>query len=318
MSTLQIYLFGKFCVQRDGQQLEGMDTRKMQELFCYLLLNRDHTLSREKLASLLWPETTTALSRKNLRQTLWQLQSALGSQHRPMSDRILIVEPEWIRLNPEADFWLDVSALESAFQLVQKIPGQKLDQRQLQTLQNAVKLYRGPLLEGWYQDWCLQERERLQGMCLALLDKLMGYCEANGDYETGLLYADRILYFDRGRERTHQRLMRMHYLNGDRAAALRQFEQCCMILEEELNANPSKGTVELYDQILADHLVEHHTNIAPASIPLETSETHLLSMLNHLIQLQTSLYDLQTQVNQSIEDVKQALNSYSPLTQTAV
>src|SRR5258708_32118375 len=104
MSRLRVYLFGKFCVRRDEQVLEGVDARKVQELFCYLLLHRDHALSRETLASLLWPETTTALSKKNLRQTLWQLQSALGSQHGSLSYRVLIVELEWIRLNPEADF----------------------------------------------------------------------------------------------------------------------------------------------------------------------------------------------------------------------
>src|SRR5438270_1221948 len=127
MLTLNIYLFGKFSIQRDGRELDGLDARKVQELFCYLLLHRGHALSRETLASLLWPETTTALSKKNLRQVLWQLQSGLGSQNGSVSDRTLIVEQEWIRLNPEVDLWLDVAVLENAFQHVQKIPGHELD-----------------------------------------------------------------------------------------------------------------------------------------------------------------------------------------------
>ena len=315
MSTLNISLFGKFCVRRNGHEIEGLDARKVQELFCYLLLHRDHALSRETLASLLWPETTTALSKKNLRQALWQLQSALGAQNESLSERVLIVEPEWIRLNPEADLWLDAAALENAFQLVQKIPGQKLNRQQAQTMQNAIKLYQGPLLEGWYQEWCLQERELLQGMYLTLLDKLMGYCEAHYDYETGLLYGVRILYYDRARERTHQQLMKLHYLNGDRAAALRQFEDCSATLEEELNASPSKGTMELYEQILADEFNQHHTDMAPTEIPLEISESLLSGMLNHLVQLQESLSQLQTQVSQSIEVVEQAITSYSLLAQ---
>ena len=89
MSTLKICLFGKFYVRRNEQVLDGFDARKVQELFCYLLLHRDHSLSRETLASILWSETTTAQSKKNLRQALWQLQSALGSQNEPANDRIL-------------------------------------------------------------------------------------------------------------------------------------------------------------------------------------------------------------------------------------
>ncbi len=184
---------------------------------------------------------------------------------------MLLVEPEWIRLNSEADFWLDIAVLENAFQLVQKVPGHELDTQQAQILQNAVQLYQGPLLEGWYQDWCLYERERLQSMYLAMLDKLMGYCEVRRDYETGLLYGMRIMCYDRARERTHRRLMRLHYLNGDRAAALRQFEQCAAALEEELNVSASKGTVALHEQILADQLEEPRPILAPAEISLEIS-----------------------------------------------
>lgn len=311
MSTLHISLFGKFCARRDGQILEGFDARKVQELFCYLLLHRDHALSRETLASMLWPETTTALSKKSLRQTLWQLQSALAPQDETSHERILLVEPDWIQLNPEADLWLDVAVLEHAFELVQKIPGKELDTQHAQMLQNVVQLYRGPLLEGWYQDWCLYERERLQSMYLTLLDKLMGYCEARRDYETGLLYGMRILCYDRARERTHRRLMRLHYLNGDRASALRQYEQCSATLEEELNVSPSKGTVAIYQQILADQLDERDPVLTSMEPSLEISEFLLPGILNRLLQLQASLSDLQNQLGQSIQVVEEALASYS-------
>ena len=148
MSTLSIQLFGKFCVRRNEQVLEGFDARKVQELFCYLLLHRNHSLPRETLASFLWPDTTTIQSKKNLRQALWQLQSALGSQNEPINDRVLLVEPEWVQLNSEADIWLDVAVFEQIYNLVQRVPGQELDGQATQKLHDAVQLYQGPLLEG--------------------------------------------------------------------------------------------------------------------------------------------------------------------------
>jgi DNA-binding SARP family transcriptional activator len=315
MPTLRVYLFGKFCVRRDEQVLDGFDARKVQELFCYLLLHRDHSLPRETLASILWPDTTTVQSKKSLRQALWQLQSALGSHNESVSDRVLLVEPEWIRLNSEADFWLDIAVLENAFQLVQKVPGHKLDTQQAQILQDAVQLYQGPLLEGWYQDWCLYERERLQSMYLAMLDKLMGYCEVRRDYETGLLYGMRIMCYDRARERTHRRLMRLHYLNGDRSAALRQYEQCAAVLNQELGVKPSKRTIALYKQILTEQLVEPEPTFTPteAQPALEFSTSPLIEALGHLAQLQEVLANLQSQVQQSIQKVEQALNNNSNL-----
>jgi len=309
MSTLSVQLFGKFCVRRDKQALEGFDARKVQELFCYLLLQREHSLPRETLASLLWPDTTTVLSKKSLRQALWQLQSALSSHNEPDHDRALLVEPEWIQLNPQANLWLDVAVFEQAFTLFQKIPGQELDASKAQVLHHAVQLYQGPLLEGWYHDWCLYERERLQSMYLTMLDKLMGYCEVHHDYETGLLYGMRIMCYDRARERTHRRMMRLYYLLGDRAEALRQYERCAAALEEELGISPSKSTTAIYRQIQADQLDEP----ASTSVEVETSPEiptpQLLEVLGHLAHLESSLTELQDEVQQSIQMVHLALHN---------
>ncbi len=310
MATFKIYLFGKFCVRHNGQILDGFDARKVQELFCYLLLHRDHSLPRETLAGILWSDSTTAQSKKNLRQALWQLQSALRSPDEPINCRVLLVEPDRIQLDSRSDlFWLDVVVLEQAFNLVQKIPSQEIDTQRALVLQDAVQLYQGPLLEGWYQDWCIYERERLQGMYLALLDKLMGYCDACHDYETGILYGMRIMCYDRARERTHRRLMRLHYLNGDRAAALRQYAQCAVALEEELGASPSKSTVRLYEQILADQLAENESVSTPREVVAshEVADFLLPGILDRLIRLQAALSDLQTEVEQSIQTLEQAL-----------
>lgn len=316
MSTLHISLFGKFCAKRDGQILEGFDARKVQELFCYLLLHRDHSLSRETLASVLWPETTTTLSKKSLRQALWQLQSALGSQNEAIPERMLAVDPEWIQLNAQADLWLDVAALEYASNIAQNIPGVELDAQKALMLQQAVQLYQGPLLEGWYNDWCILERERLQTLYLGMLDKLMGYCEVRQDYETGLQYGMRIMCYDRARERTHRRLMRLHYLNGDRAAALRQFDQCTAALADELGVGPSKHTVALYEQIQADQLNETEFSSTSSSMTaittLDTASPLLLEVLGRLTQLQGALADLQVQVQQTMKTVEQIVESSQP------
>jgi DNA-binding SARP family transcriptional activator len=309
MSILRIHLFGKFCVRRNEIILDGFDARKIQELFCYLLLHRDHSLPRETLASILWPETTTTQSKKNLRQALWQLQSTLGSQNESANDRLLLVDPDWVQLNSEADLWLDVAEFEQVFNLVQKTPGQKIDSSTAQLLQDTVRLYQGPLLEGWYQDWCLLERERLQSMYLAMLDKLMSFTEVHYDYETGLLYGMRIMCYDRARERTHRRMMRLYYLLGDRAEALRQYERCAAALDEELGISPSKSTQALYKQIQADQLDEPlPTPIQPDTSP-EVPAPQLLEVLGRLAQVQRSLSELQNQVQQSIHMVETALHN---------
>ena len=77
MTELSIQLFGKFTIQADGKRLGGFDSSKVQELLAYLLIYRDRPHPRESLAELLWEASSTAQSKKYLRQTLWQMQQLL-------------------------------------------------------------------------------------------------------------------------------------------------------------------------------------------------------------------------------------------------
>src|SRR5689334_17468820 len=119
MATLNIQLLGKLHVQQDEAAIHGFEVRKVQELFCYLLLNRRQAYPRESLANLFWNDCSTAQSKKYLRKALWQLQTAVSSA----APSLLLAGPEWIQVNPQADIRLDVGILESAFNEVRSVPG---------------------------------------------------------------------------------------------------------------------------------------------------------------------------------------------------
>jgi DNA-binding SARP family transcriptional activator len=145
-------------------------------------------------------------------------------------------------------------------------------------------------------------------MYLAMLDKLVSYSEAYYECEAGLTYGARILRYDRARERTHRRLMRLHCLTGNRTAALRQYGRCVTALDEELGVKPAKRTVALYEQIRKDQFS------APAPIPYEVSvapkaaASPLSEVLEHLKHLREILTDVQRQVHQDIQTVETILN----------
>jgi len=307
VDTLRVCFFGRFGVQYGEQVLSGFEANKVQDLFCYLLLYRDRPHSRETLADLLWDEQSATQSRKYLRKVLWQLQTALAVRVGPLGDTVLLVEPDWVQLNPEADLWLDVAVFEQAFFLVQGTPGRYLDLQRVRDLESAESLYRGDLLEGCYHDWCIYERERFQHMYLAMLDKLMGYCEACHDYETGLSYGRRILRYDCARERTHRRLMRLYYFAGDRTAALRHYERCVAALDEELDVRPAESTEALYKQIRADRLDSSPPMLTETHPASAVTDQSLVVTLGRLRQLHTALVDVQHQLQQEIRAVELSL-----------
>jgi DNA-binding SARP family transcriptional activator len=256
MNELRISLFGQFEARCGKKIFPSINSQKALELFCYLILYRERPHPREKLAELLWGEEYSARSKKYLRKTLWQLQSTLKSYEEIFGNQVLLVTHDFIQLNHDAKYWLDIAIFEHAFSICQGIPGREIASKDIQTIKSAVDLYQADLLEGWYQDWCIFERERFKEMLLAMTHKLMDYFEMNREYEAGVSYGNRVFEYDPAYERAHRRMMRLHYLSGDRFSALKQFERCKRSLKEELCVEPSQQTVELYNQIVQEKFVD--------------------------------------------------------------
>jgi len=305
MPTLRFQLFGKFSVHRDAELVKGIDAGKEQELLSYLLVRRDRCHPREALASMLWGDTSTERSKKYLRQALWHVQAALenGELARP---QVLLVGHDWIQLNLQSGLWLDVDLFEQAFADTRGVPGKQLDRSHAEMLKSALELYRGDLLEGSYQDWCLFERERLQNIYLSMLEKLMIYSEKRGEYEAGQGYGSTILRYDRARESTHRQLMHLQYRAGDRTGALRQYKHCARALSEELGVKPQKSTTALYEQIRADRLDESPPAFSQSGSP---STSSLPEVLGSLKRLQLALTAIQKRVQRDIKAVEQGLET---------
>lgn len=306
MNAIHVRLFGKLYVSAGTQPLHTLGGRKEQELLIYLLLYRERQHRREVLANLLWEESTTSQSLKYLRNTIWKLQQIVATA---AGVDVVFVDGEWIRFNQEADISLDVACLEQTFAQVRGIPGHALSETDVADLDYAIRLYQGELLEGWYQDWCVFERERLRSTYLGLLDKLMAYCEAHHLYDRGVEYGTRILRPDRARERTHRRLMRLYYHAGDRTAALRQYELCVTALREELDVGPGQRTQRLYEQIRRD--VPERRLSALAS----QHETH--GTIDGIVRPEDLLTQLK-HLQQNLDDTQRQLRAMSRLVQQMI
>ncbi len=305
MSTLRLQLFGKFSVQRDARSVKGLDASKEQELFSYLLIHHDRSHPRETLASLLWGDTSTERAKKYLRQALWRLQSALeGDQI--ASPQLLLVDHNWVQLDLHHEVWFDVAIFESASNTTRGMSGKQLDEQSAGLLKTAVELYKGDLLDGWYQDWCLFERERLQNIYLTMLDKLMIYSEEQHEYEAGQAYGSTILRYDPASERTYRELMHLQHMAGDRTGALRQYERCVTALNEELGVKPERRTTALYEYIRADGLDSAGQTLDhPASVPATLLPEALGSLKRLHLVLTAALKHIQREIKAIEQEQKQ-------------
>jgi len=298
MSSVKVSLFGKFNIAY-GEKRTSIRARKVQELLIYLLIFRDNPQPRESLSETLWADQPATISRKNLRQTLWHLQSAFKA-FKNSSSLELLIDDGWIHIRLPTDFWLDTAEFEQVCDLVNPKGARELNAEDLKAMQYAVNLYRGDLLEGWYQDWCIFERERFQMMYLMLLDKLVQYCEVHHEYDAGLSYGWQILRQDHAYERAHRQMMRLYSMSGNRTQALHQYQRCVDALRNELGVEPSAGTKQLYEQIQSDTFM-------PTLFALKRVDSNKVEVapafedvLNRLEQLSLTLKRMETQVQQEI------------------
>lgn len=237
---LAIYLLGRPEFRRGNEVLPPLATHKAQSLLAYLILHRHRPHSRDELAALFWGDRDDLHARRSLATALWHIRRLLGEEY-------LLAESASVQFNPASFFWLDVAAFEKHLDIGRQEPD---DRRAAEHLRQAVDLYRGDLLEGFYDDWCLEERYRLEALYLGALGRLVSWYEAQGDARAVLAYAQKHLAHDPLTEHIHLAAMRALVALGDLAGARRQWQRCCETRQQELHLPPSPEMLQQAESVL--------------------------------------------------------------------
>lgn len=232
MSRLELSLLGSPEVRLDGEPVSGFRSGKTQALLYYLAVTGQRHM-RPALAGLLWGEWPEKDARVNLNQTLSNLRQLLGEH--------LNIDRHTVALDRSSQYWLDVEAL----------------QANDITLPQVLRLLRGELLEGFYvheaaefEAWLRHERVRLRERTLVLLQHLAQHHSAQGEGMAAIEATRRMVEMEPWREEAHRQLMTLLAQNGQRSAALAQYESCCQALADEFGVEPAAETIALYDAIL--------------------------------------------------------------------
>ena len=213
-------------------------------LLAYLAL--EGPTPRSRLAALLWPDVDPERARANLRQRLFRLRKALGRELLEGGDVAGLCADVEVRLDaPDAD------------------PGELLH-----GLTDSGELLRGlaePVGSELAEWLALAREQRRAGRIRALADE-SNQLESAGRLVAALAAAERLLVCDPTSEHAHRRLMRLHYLRGDRAAALAAFDRCCDVLERTLGVAPDAETEALRARVAASSLPTDATQPRPLPV----------------------------------------------------
>lgn len=241
----EVRLLGQFLISLDGVPIQ-INSRPAQSLLAYLIINAGIAYRREKLAGLLWPDATEANARNNLRQALWRIRKSLETDA-SASHPFILVDDLTIAFNNETDYSLDTKKLET--KVDESVP--------LPNLIEIVSLYDGELLPGFYDDWIVLERERLQSVFEVKMDLLIQRLIENREWGDVIVWSERWIASGTVPEPAYRYLMLAYDGRGDLSGVAATYQRCEEVLFNELGVEPSESTRKLYEQLKTGENILH-------------------------------------------------------------
>ena len=167
---------------------------RMLAFYLFEFPGRSHR--RERLADLFWRDLDAEKSRSALNTAIWRIRKILelgseGGAHQLMTTGNDVILHQSISLQ------VDTHRLQQAARrAAARTDESELSETELQELSAAVEGYNGPFLDGYDEDWVLQERERLHCLFVRTAFELMRVAAIQREYERALDFGRRILALD--------------------------------------------------------------------------------------------------------------------------
>lgn len=240
---LAINLFGVFEARAQGIPLR-LPTRRVELVLALLALSPGKAISRSYLSALLWPGQESSLARASLRQALFRLRGALGTQHAAA----LETEAGWVKLRREAVV-IDIDAIDEEGAGPGEAPdGLPLDglsgfEPELEEVIDAARADLRLRLCAWHAAAAKR----------ALAEHRFVDLEAHGRRRLALEPYDEAALRD---------LMTALWRQGRRNAALLAFQQASQRIREDLSVSVEPETIELFQNIRASRDPREESNKA--------------------------------------------------------
>ncbi|WP_206752112.1 AfsR/SARP family transcriptional regulator [Kribbella steppae] len=184
---------------------------------------------RVTVAGTLWPDTTEERALSSLRTAVWNL-SRLGVP-------LVQVTPTTLSLMST----VAVDAHEAALRARQLIDGQY----DLADVPGTLQLLRQEMLVDWAEDWILVAQEQFRQLRLHALEALGEQLLLLGRHAQAVVAGLDAIACEPLRETAHLLLMKAYLDQGNRSAAIHQYQACARLLRDELGLRPSEAMTDL-------------------------------------------------------------------------
>ena len=248
---LRIYLTGEVAVECGQQLLRDADLpgRQGRLALVYLVSERERAVTQSELAELLWPGALPPSWPVALSAVISKLRQKLGALGLDR-DRIIANAFRCYQFRPPTETWIDLEAAASALHQAEgAVLANQPDAAYGPSL-IATTIARRPFLIGEDSPWVASRRDRLRELLVRALDCRIEALVWNGELALAQDQARAAVELEPFRESGYRRLMQVLVKRGDRAEAVRIYQQCRQRLADELGVAPSEETESLHRRLL--------------------------------------------------------------------
>ncbi|ETT62909.1 MULTISPECIES: response regulator [Paenibacillus] len=229
--------------ERGGQSLNNLRwrTSKAQELFAFLLHNRNRFVSKDMLIELLWPDFNLKKASTHLYTTIYQVRQCLKQNEVDLHISNLS-GGEGYTLET-GSMLIDVDKWEQGILALETISEVNCAEHQV-----LFELYSGDYFDDYDYLWAESERQRLRTIWL---HHAMGiaqfYIESNRIAEAVTVY-QRVVQLQPYFEQGHLGLMKVYDSIGERSAVEEQYKLLKDLFQKELNLGLPASVEHWYEQ----------------------------------------------------------------------
>jgi len=232
-------MFGRFSLSDPEGNAIKLATVKAAQIVALLVMARTHSLGRDEMADLLWPDVDPESQKTSLRTALSQLRRAVGDDSLVEADRDAV----WLK----ADAW--TSDLTEALRLRRMVQLMTVEADQVTPLEELADVIDEPLLANWNESWVESARREWTERWLRSLKALQSIAEKHGRWEDMLDMSERVLRRIPYDESSIARAMRAEAGMGNPEHALKRFQRSEDVIRQSVGRHASDALRSVYEGI---------------------------------------------------------------------
>ena len=248
---ISINLLGAFSITRDYLEIDDKEWKreKAKELFLYLLLNKERYITKDELLHVLWPNGNDVAMTRDFKVIYNACLKVLEPERNAREESAYIIRKNsMFQLHPSVVESTDVESFK-------KFATLGLEEREPsianEWLLIAVSLYKGNLLEEYqHLEWVQQKRDELINLYILVIERIAQNFTRLKKYKKVITWAEKLLQLDNTWEEGYRLLMLSYYYLNNRPQAVKWYEKCVEVLENELNIEPMESTYEIHEMII--------------------------------------------------------------------